>query len=118
MAVTLLCRPFFLIFFFLSCCTRLIFFFFFLIIRRPPRSTLFPYTTLFRPRSRGCPRARPRRPRGTIRKLQAVSQDGGRADRLGFIDQAGARPRGIRTGNSRAPLSPDVSNRPGRAAQF
>src|SRR5215204_7500792 len=29
------------------------FFFFFLMIRRPPRSTLFPYTTLFR--SRGCP---------------------------------------------------------------
>src|SRR6266571_7785008 len=28
------------------------FFFFFLMIRRPPRSTLFPYTTLFR--SRGC----------------------------------------------------------------
>src|SRR5207249_10550097 len=25
-----------------------IFFFFFLVIRRPPRSTLFPYTTLFR----------------------------------------------------------------------
>src|SRR5215510_16038762 len=42
------------------------FFFFFLMIRRPPRSTLFPYTTLFRstcsgavvrrwPRSRRCP---------------------------------------------------------------
>src|SRR5215204_7502967 len=32
-------------------CTLLyfpIFFFFFLMIRRPPRSTLFPYTTLFR----------------------------------------------------------------------
>src|SRR5438093_13378905 len=29
--------------FFFSC-----FFFFFLMIRRPPRSTLFPYTTLFR----------------------------------------------------------------------
>src|SRR6266498_4227790 len=28
----------------LTCC-----FFFFLMIRRPPRSTLFPYTTLFRP---------------------------------------------------------------------
>src|SRR6266849_9010733 len=28
-------------------------FFFFLMIRRPPRSTLFPYTTLFRSR-RGC----------------------------------------------------------------
>src|SRR5258708_15139687 len=27
---------------------RLAFFFFFLMIRRPPRSTLFPYTTLFR----------------------------------------------------------------------
>src|SRR5256885_8789320 len=28
------------------------FFFFFLMIRRPPRSTLFPYTTLFRSQSR------------------------------------------------------------------
>src|SRR3989449_4467161 len=28
--------------------TPLYFFFFFLMIRRPPRSTLFPYTTLFR----------------------------------------------------------------------
>src|SRR3990170_5421462 len=28
------------------------FFFFFLMIRRPPRSTLFPYTTLFRSRLR------------------------------------------------------------------
>src|SRR2546430_12230469 len=31
--------------------SSLIFFFFFLMIRRPPRSTLFPYTTLFRSRS-------------------------------------------------------------------
>src|SRR5574341_2136269 len=29
------------------------FFFFFLMIRRPPRSTLFPYTTLFRSTGRG-----------------------------------------------------------------
>src|SRR2546430_7821781 len=28
-----------------------LYFFFFLMIRRPPRSTLFPYTTLFRSRS-------------------------------------------------------------------
>src|SRR5437588_3772389 len=28
--------------------SRLVFHFFFLMIRRPPRSTLFPYTTLFR----------------------------------------------------------------------
>src|SRR6478672_13464362 len=34
--------------------------FFFLMIRRPPRSTLFPYTTLFRPRRGGRPRSRPR----------------------------------------------------------
>src|SRR2546430_9283646 len=29
-------------------CYHISFFFFFLMIRRPPRSTLFPYTTLFR----------------------------------------------------------------------
>src|SRR3712207_8938314 len=29
------------------------FYFFFLMIRRPPRSTLFPYTTLFRSRAMG-----------------------------------------------------------------
>src|SRR6266699_6186729 len=32
------------------------FVFFFLMIRRPPRSTLFPYTTLFRSRPRACAR--------------------------------------------------------------
>src|SRR3712207_7457550 len=36
-------------------------YFFFLMIRRPPRSTLFPYTTLFR--SRACPK----RVRATLR---------------------------------------------------
>src|SRR5216684_5155276 len=40
------------------------FFFFFLMIRRPPRSTLFPYTTLFR--SRKAVR-RPRSSRSTVR---------------------------------------------------
>src|SRR6266704_5900251 len=38
------------------------FFFFFLMIRRPPRSTLFPYTTLFR--SRRQPELRLHRERG------------------------------------------------------
>src|SRR5476651_2762240 len=33
---------------FLHSCLSSLFFFFFLMIRRPPRSTLFPYTTLFR----------------------------------------------------------------------
>src|SRR5437764_15380931 len=44
--------------------SHLLFFFFFLMIRRPPRSTLFPYTTLFR-------------------SLQAVLQAGGY-----FVDAA------------------------------
>src|SRR6185437_16326825 len=35
------------------------FFFFFLMIRRPPRSTLFPYTTLFRSRRRNGRRISP-----------------------------------------------------------
>src|SRR2546425_4676870 len=35
-------------FVFYSYLSTLCFFFFFLMIRRPPRSTLFPYTTLFR----------------------------------------------------------------------
>src|SRR2546426_9026811 len=40
----------------LNCCyLYLLFFFFFLMIRRPPRSTLFPYTTLFRSHRHGAP---------------------------------------------------------------
>src|SRR6266496_5617049 len=47
------------------------FFFFFLMIRRPPRSTLFPYTTLFR--SRSSPRPLPEHPhwRGPARRRGA-----------------------------------------------
>src|SRR5256885_16582033 len=39
-----------LVYFFHLCSINLYFLFFFLMIRRPPRSTLFPYTTLFRSR--------------------------------------------------------------------
>src|SRR3712207_7343779 len=46
-------------------------FFFFLMIRRPPRSTLFPYTTLFRSRHAGvadpCAGRRPHCPVGYVR---------------------------------------------------
>src|SRR5689334_23521457 len=38
----------FYFFFFCSYLSLFFFYFFFLMIRRPPRSTLFPYTTLFR----------------------------------------------------------------------
>src|SRR6266581_7718339 len=44
------------VFFFLISSLLNIFFFFFLMIRRPPRSTLFPYTTLFRSGRRTGPR--------------------------------------------------------------
>src|SRR5260364_472009 len=44
-------------FFLIPCLPRLLLLFFFLMIRRPPRSTLFPYTTLFRSHRR--PRRRP-----------------------------------------------------------
>src|SRR5256885_12120269 len=58
---------------------RYFFFFFFLMIRRPPRSTLFPYTTLFRSlprprrggRQRGRGRPGPRRRRRGARGLPA-----------------------------------------------
>src|SRR5688572_33389771 len=45
----------------MSSCFLICFFFFFLMIRRPPRSTLFPYTTLFRsPRTKAGPRTKDR----------------------------------------------------------
>src|SRR5689334_25417652 len=50
-----------------------LFFFFFLMIRRPPRSTLFPYTTLFRS-------GRPRQSR----------------DARGWLDRAGKPPWRVR----------------------
>src|SRR5690348_18013336 len=53
------------------------FFFFFLMIRRPPRSTLFPYTTLFR--SLG--RARRRRARADEADRVGRDLDGGEARR-------------------------------------
>src|SRR2546422_8144859 len=52
-------------------------YFFFLMIRRPPRSTLFPYTTLFR--SHGG-RDRPR-PVGLARRPGAGAREGGSGGR-------------------------------------
>src|SRR5258705_6829157 len=45
----------------LYCLSHLFLFFFFLMIRRPPRSTLFPYTTLFRSLLRNAVALRERR---------------------------------------------------------
>src|SRR5256885_16429870 len=62
---------------------RLSFLFFFLMIRRPPRSTLFPYTTLFRSRRLlAAPRdadPRRRRPVGQPRHSSRSHRDERRA---------------------------------------
>src|SRR3712207_9402065 len=58
------------------CCHVMLFCcFFFLMIRRPPRSTLFPYTTLFRSDARGLGEPRQRDPRAGER----VAAGAGRA---------------------------------------
>src|SRR5467141_4940426 len=59
------------------CCVLLCcFFFFFLMIRRPPRSTLFPYTTLFRScrAARSAPPGRNRRWRTAARSEEHTSE--------------------------------------------
>src|SRR3712207_7580981 len=66
-------------------------FFFFLMIRRPPRSTLFPYTTLFR--SRGdAPAGRPRLHRAGAgrRRVERLPAGGPREQRRRHPLAAGA----------------------------
>src|SRR3712207_9033828 len=62
-------------------------FFFFLMIRPPPRSTLFPYTTLFRSRQRALGDQPPDRRR--LRQLRLARQVGAqvRVDRRGGGDR-------------------------------
>src|SRR5947199_9501532 len=70
----LLCYPFCSFFFvFLYLLYFIFFFFFFLMIRRPPRSTLFPYTTLFRS-TRGRTRRR-QHDRGGRGQVKAAGAD-------------------------------------------
>src|SRR5438034_2809034 len=64
------------------------FFFFFLMIRRPPRSTLFPYTTLFRSPIPRVVHADPRYgpsngvPKGNIRRGAAIKPTDRKSTRL------------------------------------
>src|SRR5258705_10289735 len=70
--------------------------FFFLMIRRPPRSTLFPYTTLFRSQQQGCGvrvlggRRQPREERQPQHRRRA---QGGKAARPQDLRRGGARRR-------------------------
>src|SRR5947209_13408172 len=63
--------------FLLSSTSSFFLFFFFLMIRRPPRSTLFPYTTLFRSfRDRKAGKTSDRYGRGSARRpVQSIPQD-------------------------------------------
>src|SRR5258708_39280178 len=63
---TMIVDDIFFIFLFYFIPYFLVLFFFFLMIRRPPRSTLFPYTTLFRSETRA-PRRRIHRLAGLTR---------------------------------------------------
>src|SRR5215211_7114805 len=74
--------------------------FFFLMIRRPPRSTLFPYTTLFRSRRRALRRGRSRRPPWADQGVRVARR----------------RVRGHR-GGGRAGLAPPAPRRAGRRAR-
>src|SRR6266536_6638560 len=93
--------------------------FFFLMIRRPPRSTLFPYTTLFRPHRRprgadlralrpGPRRAEPpaRRHRGDHPRRRAEPDAARAAEDPGALRQAAAEgrpPRRVRRARRGAP---------------
>src|SRR5882762_3079988 len=77
--------------------------FFFLMIRRPPRSTLFPYTTLFRSRGRRKPPHRAPAARPTVRdaaggarrrRARARSTAHARSESAGGARLPGGRARG------------------------
>src|SRR3989449_7364643 len=75
-AIRIMSSPFFLLFFFLM-------------IRRPPRSTLFPYTTLFRSRAAFYSDWKEKKLRGLF--LTAVGNSGNAASRVeAFIQSKGA----------------------------
>src|SRR2546426_4371944 len=74
---------------FLSFVHFLIFCFFFLMIRRPPRSTLFPYTTLFRSEMQNIVGQLRGQQRGIV--LVAGHYDTARLPGVAFIDRKSTR---------------------------
>src|SRR2546422_6135575 len=86
--------------------------FFFLMIRRPPRSTLFPYTTLFRSRpARQRLRPFPEGDRGRRPEVRDHLQPDARRDR-----ESGLRPGGGRSGGAQPHRVRDLLS--GTAAVF
>src|SRR5215467_1234342 len=109
-------------FFFLLifCFIFVFFFFFFLMIRRPPRSTLFPYTTLFRsPPRRGPHRPGSRHARGrsgTARvDLRAAPRLIGRPIQPLLHRRSPSRPISFCTSTTARSAKQRIWLRPGRA---
>src|SRR3712207_8187412 len=77
---------------------------FFLMIRRPPRSTLFPYTTLFRSHERvaGAPVGLADEQQ---LRVQEVAQDGAERDELGAVADAEVDRKSTRLNSSHANIS-------------
>src|SRR2546430_16195929 len=70
-------------------------FFFFLMIRRPPRSTLFPYTTLFRSIGRGHAHPVEGIDRPRVEHLVRLAEADARDDRFGQVQRVRDRPVGL-----------------------
>src|SRR5688572_31055520 len=83
------------IFFFISLFFCIFFFFFFLMIRRPPRSTLFPYTTLFRSQPAGL----------TAAPRDRLEQDAERLDRAALASDDPADRKSTRLNSSHSQIS-------------
>src|SRR5436309_4070231 len=70
---------------------------FFLTIRRPPRSTLFPYTTLFRSQDRGC--------LGVLHLAQALAATGVTLPRLWVVTRGTQDRKSTRLNSSHVKIS-------------
>src|SRR2546422_10363429 len=98
-------------------CMCLFVFFFFLMIRRPPRSTLFPYTTLFRSLDHGPARGQPSVGGGAFDHGpgHTVLHATGGVGRLELRDDAGGPRRHHATELHERRVADGVKNLPGRA---
>src|SRR3712207_8779448 len=85
--------------------TTSVFYFFFLMIRRPPRSTLFPYTTLFRSAPARPDALRARRRAGVGRRLPARAARRRPADRDDPRPPGGEDRKSTRLNSSHANIS-------------
>src|SRR5689334_24760709 len=77
---------------------------FFLMTRRPPRSTLFPYTTLFRSRAEGVDGRDRRRDRSGLRDHQPLDRPGSRPSPRELLGDPGDR-KSTRLNSSHSSIS-------------